>query len=97
MKKPRIENKCTNCLHGSRCRLARGVVVWKHCEKFQPDLTGLKETAMQKPPATPCRHGVNRQHNEIGEEEVYCELTGRWMNVTGGDCLGNCEAEDGAR
>lgn len=40
-----------------------------------------------------CKHGLGKHTNEIGEEEVYCELTARWMNVTLGDCLGNCETE----
>lgn len=42
----------------------------------------------------PCKHGIGKHFNEIGEEEVYCELTARWMNVTLGDCLGNCESEE---
>lgn len=41
----------------------------------------------------PCKHGIGRHFNEIGEEEVYCDLTARWMNVALGDCLGNCESE----
>lgn len=42
----------------------------------------------------PCIHGSGRQTNSIGEEVVYCELTNQWMNVSLGDCLGNCEAEN---
>jgi hypothetical protein len=41
-----------------------------------------------------CKHGIGNHINELGEREVYCELTARWMNVTLGDCLGNCESED---
>lgn len=41
-----------------------------------------------------CRHGIGTHLNEIGEEEVFCELTARWMNVSLGDCLGNCESEE---
>lgn len=32
--------------------------------------------------------------NFIGEEVVFCELTAQWMNITLGDCLGNCGAEE---
>lgn len=39
-----------------------------------------------------CKHELGRHLNELGEEEVYCELTARWMNVTLGDCIGNCES-----
>ena len=42
----------------------------------------------------PCIHGSGRQNNSIGEEVVFCELTAEWMNVTLGDCLGNCEAQN---
>ena len=41
----------------------------------------------------PCKHGLSRHRNEIGEDEVYCELNAKWMNVSLGDCLGNCESE----
>jgi hypothetical protein len=27
--------------------------------------------------------------------ESYCELRAEWMNVDLGDCLGNCESEEG--
>ena len=42
----------------------------------------------------PCIYGSGRQTNSIGEEIVFCELTDKWMNVSLGDCLGNCEAEN---
>lgn len=38
-----------------------------------------------------CKYEAGRHLNELGEEEVYCEFTARWMNVTLGDCIGNCE------
>lgn len=41
-----------------------------------------------------CKHGLACHINEIGEDEVYCELTALWMNVSLGDCLGNCESEE---
>lgn len=42
----------------------------------------------------PCKHGEGMQKNFIGEVVVFCELTAQWMNVTLGDCLGNCGAEE---
>lgn len=33
----------------------------------------------------PCKHGIGSHINEIGEREVFCELTGRWENVALGD------------
>ena len=42
----------------------------------------------------PCKHGEGMQKNFIGEVVVFCELTAQWMNVTLGDCFGNCEAEE---
>ena len=41
----------------------------------------------------PCVSGSDIHTNEIGEEIVFCDLTARWMNITLGDCLGNCYAE----
>lgn len=43
----------------------------------------------------PCKHGEGMTKNLIGEYVVFCELTSQWMNVTLGDCLGNCDAEEG--
>ena len=40
MKRPRVENKCTNCRRRHTCRLAQGVVVWKNCGWFKPGLIG---------------------------------------------------------
>lgn len=41
-----------------------------------------------------CVHGIDADVNSIGERIVYCELRAEWMNVTLGDCLGNCESEE---
>lgn len=41
-----------------------------------------------------CVHGIDTDVNSIGERIVYCELRAEWMNVTLGDCLGNCESEE---
>lgn len=51
------------------------------------------EAALSKANTIPCKHGLSRHRNEIGEDEVYCELNAKWMNVSLGDCLGNCESE----
>lgn len=42
----------------------------------------------------PCEHSEGMAKNSIGEEIVFCELTSRWMNITLGDCLGNCDMEE---
>ena len=34
----RLENKCTNCADRGSCRWAQGVVEWKHCGSFRPDI-----------------------------------------------------------
>lgn len=93
MKKPKIENNCTNCLKSDTCRMAQGVVVWKNCGTFQPDVFGLRVSKKPEKPATPCRHGEDRRYND-NEDEVYCELHGRWMSVTLGECLGVCSSEE---
>ncbi len=51
------------------------------------------EAALSKANTIPCKHGISRHRNEIGEDEVYCELNAKWMNVSLGECLGNCESE----
>lgn len=57
-------------------------------------LTSTKSWGRSNPiPVSYCKHGIGQKRNEIGEDEVYCELNSRWMNVTIGDCLGNCESE----
>lgn len=46
-----------------------------------------------------CNHCLEVETNEIGEEIAFCELKDRFMNVTLGECFGNCEAQkqDGER
>ena len=48
---------------------------------------------MELKPCT-CKHGLNKTTNFIGEIVVYCDITGQWMNVSLGDCEGNCESEE---
>ena len=41
-----------------------------------------------------CIHNVGEpEKNEIGEDIAFCEETGRWMNVTLGECFGNCDGQ----
>ena len=42
----------------------------------------------------PCIHASGIQANAIGETLTYCELTAEWMNVSLGDCSGNCDNEE---
>ena len=42
-----------------------------------------------------CSHCLEVEENEIGELIALCELKGRFMNATLGECFGNCESEDG--
>ena len=42
----------------------------------------------------PCIHACDIQTNAIGETIAYCELTAEWMNVSLGDCSGNCDSEE---
>jgi hypothetical protein len=42
-----------------------------------------------------CKHCIGDiEKNEIEEELCFCELTDNLKNVTLGDCLGNCEAQE---
>lgn len=42
-----------------------------------------------------CKHCMgNPKQNEIGEWIAYCEETASWMNITLGDCFGNCEGQE---
>lgn len=50
---------------------------------------------MEKRKCCGCVHGIDTDVNSIGERVVYCELRAEWMNVDLGDCLGNCESEEG--
>lgn len=49
---------------------------------------------MEKRQCCRCVHGIEADFNSINELIIYCELTGEWMNVTLGDCLGNGESEE---
>ena len=42
-----------------------------------------------------CKHCTETAENGIGELIAFCELQDRFMNVTQGECFGNCESEDG--
>lgn len=42
-----------------------------------------------------CRHAIGGKINEIGETLCFCEITDNLENVTLGDCLGNCESQEG--
>lgn len=41
-----------------------------------------------------CKHAIGGKVNEIGEVLCFCELTDNLENVTLGDCIGNCEAQE---
>ena len=41
-----------------------------------------------------CKHCVECSKNAIGEKIAYCDIWGEWMNVTLGDCFGNCESQE---
>lgn len=41
-----------------------------------------------------CIHASGIQVNAIGETLAWCEFTSEWMNVTLGDCSGNCDNEE---
>jgi hypothetical protein len=49
---------------------------------------------MEKRQCCRCVHGIEADFNSINELIIYCELTGEWMNVNLGNCLGNCESEE---
>lgn len=49
---------------------------------------------MAEPTLCPCKHGEGMTKNFIGEDVVFCELTAAWMNITFGECLGNCNAAE---
>ena len=41
-----------------------------------------------------CKHCLGCDKNEIGEDIAFCEIRDLWMNVSLGDCFGNCEDEE---
>ena len=41
-----------------------------------------------------CKHCLNTEKNEIGETICFCEEYDGPVNVTQGDCFGNCEMEE---
>lgn len=41
-----------------------------------------------------CKHCLNTEKNEIGEIICFCEEYDEPVNVTQGDCVGNCEMEE---
>lgn len=49
---------------------------------------------MEKRQCCRCAHGIEADFNAINELIIYCELTAEWMNVSLGECLGNCESEE---
>ena len=42
----------------------------------------------------PCIHACDIRSNAVGETIAYCELTAEWMNISLGDCSGNCDSEE---
>lgn len=42
----------------------------------------------------PCIHACDIRYNAVGETIAYCELTAEWMNISLGDCSGNCDSEE---
>ena len=41
-----------------------------------------------------CKHCMKVKKNEIGEQVALCECSGRWENVTLGDCFDNCDGQE---
>lgn len=54
----------------------------------------LRRDRMAELKPCPCIHACDIQANAIGETLAYCELTAEWMNVSLGDCSGNCDSEE---
>lgn len=40
-----------------------------------------------------CKYGIREHTNELGEKEIFCKFYSRWVNVTLGNCIGNCATE----
>ena len=43
-----------------------------------------------------CKHAIGGKINGIGEVSMFCELSDNLENVTLGECIGNCESQEGA-
>lgn len=63
----------------------------KFNQELKDEIEQLKSELEQS--VIQCTHGYDKRQNEIGETLIFCEYTDNWMNVTLGNCLGNCEAE----
>lgn len=42
-----------------------------------------------------CKHAIGGKINGIGEVLMFCELSDSLENVTLGECIGNCESQEG--
>jgi len=42
-----------------------------------------------------CKHAIGGEINGIGEILMFCELSDTLENVTLGECIGNCESQEG--
>ena len=42
-----------------------------------------------------CKHAIGGKINGIGEILMFCELSDSLENVTLGECIGNCESQEG--
>ena len=65
---------------------------WCYVEERDGSMEAMRYGDMQ---CCRCVHCSGMDVNSIGEQINYCELKAEWMNVTLGDCLGNCESEEG--
>ena len=65
---------------------------WCYVEERDGSMEEMRYGDMQ---CCRCVHCSGMDVNSIGEQINYCELKAEWMNVTLGDCLGNCESEEG--
>ena len=41
-----------------------------------------------------CKHCMDVKKNTIGETMALCEFSDEWVNVSNGDCFGNCESQE---
>ena len=44
-----------------------------------------------------CKHCIEVSENQNDEAISFCELKGEWINITHGNCFGNCEAQTKGR